>query len=226
MICKITSIILNPEERQEHVKELLKIDGLNNIAERADACYCSLPLTGVPENQRETIAREHEVIKQAIKEAGIDIWDPKEAAGNPWTGITHRPEEIYDGDTVQVVTPRFFEFTNVAPSTGGGIEQHKAIAYNKIAVVITKAGTYTSRMSTGARRIVLLEYQDIEKQKDDIRNVFRALRVFNPGIGICNIHGNTLLGFKDEEEPVCLKGIIEAKFPHLTYNFEKYIVKN
>lgn len=222
MACQIKEITLNPELRERHIAHLLKIEGLEEIKEDINACYCAVPLTVVNEKERETITKEHDIIKQCIQSAGIKIFDPKDALGNPWSGIKHRPEEIYDVDTIEVVTPRFFEFTNVAASTGAGIEQQKAIMYNKIAVIIVKSGVFTSRMSTGARRTILIEYKNIDESREDIKSVFQTLKQFNPGAGICSIHGNTLLGFRNSEV-VCLKGLIKEQFPQLTYNFDKYI---
>jgi len=223
MQCKITKVILDPKQRKGHIKNLLRIDGLKNIKENPNGCYCALPLTGIPENQREKIEKKHEIIKQCIKDAGLQIFDPKDAPGNPWHGLRDiRPEQLYDTDIIQLVTPRFFEFTNVAATTGGGIELQKAITYNNITVVVVKKGVFTSRMSTGARRIILIEYNDLEKEREDIKNVFLRLKQYEPCIGECSVHGNTLLGFKDDKV-VCLKGLIEEKFPGLVYDFDIYL---
>jgi len=222
MKCKIEEILLNPEQRKKHIENLLALDGIGHIEEIRDGIYCAVPLTGAPIELRKFIEGEHEKIKTCIRKAGLKIYDPKDSGMNPWVGIKERPQVVYDADTNQVVTPRFFEFTNIFPTTGGGIEQQKAITFVKIPVVIVKDGTYTSRMSTGARRIILLEYKDAEQQQEEITEVFFTLRNYEIGIGTCSVHGNTLIGFSGKET-VCLPGLIEEKFPTLKYNFDKYI---
>lgn len=223
MKCEIKEVLLNPEQRERHIESLLRLDGLGSIKEVRDGIYCAVPLTGAPVDMRNFIHEEHEKIKECIKNAGLKIYDPKDAPQNPWIKITDKPQMVYDTDTLQVVTPRFFEFTNVFPTTGGGIEEQKAINYVKIPVVVVKNGTYTSRMSTGARRIILLEYDNAKKQQKEITDVFLTLRKYEPGIGICSFHGNTLLGFSKSGETFCLPGLVEDLFPQLTYNFDKYV---
>lgn len=222
MECTIESVLLNPEQRSEHIKRLLELDGLVISEEMVDGIYTALPLTGATDEMKIFIEKEHEKIKECINDSGLRIYDPKDAADNPWRSLKSEPTYVYDVDTIQVVTPRFFEFTNVFPSTGAGVEEQKAITYIKIPVVITKSGIRTSRMSTGARRIILIEYEDAVAQRNEIASVFKTLRAYEPGIGNCSIHGNTLLGFAGNDEPICLPGLIGDKFPSLVYNFEKY----
>jgi hypothetical protein len=225
MACKIEKVLLNPEERLKHVMQLLMLDGLGDITENKNGIYCAIPLTGAPPEKRGFIEQEHDKIKACIRKAGLEIYDPKDLGTNPWIKLKGRPQEVYDLDTLQVVTPKFFEFTNVYPSTGAGIEEQKAISYGKIAVIVTKAGIYTSRMATGARRTILIEYDDAEVQQEEITGVFKTLKEYNSGMGTCSMHGNTLLGFSGSEKPVCLQGLIANKFPSLVYNFDKYVTK-
>jgi hypothetical protein len=225
MECRIEKVLLSPDERSAYISNLLRLDGLGAIEEKRDAVYCAIPLTGASKDERTFIGEEHDKIKRCIMKADLSIYDPKETGTNPWLRIAGRPQEVYDLDTIQVVTPKFFEFTNVYPSTGAGIEQQKAITYLKIPVIVTKAGVYTSRMSTGARRTILIEYSDAEAQQDEIAGVFKRLRRYEPGIGMCTVHGNTLLGYSDSQAPVCLSGLMEEQFPGLVYNFDKYVTK-
>ena len=220
MSCEIVEVILNPDQRKKHTEHLFRLDGLKDVVEKPDACYCALPLSDVPVGTRDDLIKTDNIIRKAIEDAGLDVWDPIEGA-NPWYTLEHDPQEVYDMDSKNVMCSRFFCFINIGPATGAGIEQQKAIMLNKISVIITKAGIYTTRMSTGARRCIILEYNDLEKQKGQITEVFRLLTQYEPGIGTCSIHGNALLGFSDSSV-VCLKGLIEEKFPELQYNFDQY----
>jgi hypothetical protein len=223
MPCEVSKILLNPEQRQNHIKGVLELDGLSHIEENPKACYCAVPLTGVPESERLVISHDHDIIKESIVKAGISIYDPKDSKMNPWVGIHDKPEKVYTSDTIQVATPRFFEFTNIGASTGAGIEQEKARRYIRIPVILTKKGRYVSRMSTGMSEIILLEYDDIDKQANLITKVFKELLKFEPGVGICKKHGNVLIGFNNKGGIVCLKGLIESSFPELKYNFAQYV---
>lgn len=225
MACEIKEILLDSAGRGEHVSRLLKLDGIGDVREDKGSIYCAVPLTGAKESEKAMIGSEHDKIKACVKAAGLKIFDPKDSPYNPWGVLTGKPVEVYDIDTLQVVTPRFFEFTNVFPSTGAGIEVQKALTYGKIPVIVNKSGIYTSRMANGARRAIVIEYEDAERQKDEIAGVFKILLGYEPGIGICSRHGNTLLGFKHAEAPVCLPGLIESSFPNLVYDFDKYLAK-
>ncbi|MEM7825606.1 MAG: hypothetical protein QW412_01965 [Candidatus Aenigmatarchaeota archaeon] len=225
MKCEVEKVLLHPEDRLEYTERLLELDGLGMIEENKNGIYCAVPLTGAPPEKRKFIEEEHEKIKHCINKAGLEIYDPKDAGMNPWLKIEDYPQKVYDADTFQLVKSRFFEFTNIYPSTGAGIEQQKAIMYVKIPVIVTKSGIFTSRMSTGARRIILIEYNDAQSQKDDITSLFKTLREFEPGVGMCRVHGNTLIGYSESEKPVCLPGLIQELFPVLVYDFNKYIRK-
>jgi len=225
MECRVTKVLLSSKQRAEYLRRLLRLDGLDVIKEIGDAAYAAVPLTGVPKKERSFIIREHEKIKICMSDAGIRIYDPKDAGMNPWSKIEDSPSDVYDLDSKRVLIARIFELTNLWPSTGGGIELHKAVSYLKMAVNVNKAGVYTSRMSTGARRIILMEYDDARKQRDEISGLFRTLKEYEVGVGICSAHGNTLLGYSDSQAPLCLPGLIAEQFPGLVYNFDKYITK-
>lgn len=193
------------------------------FVESADCCYSGLALTKVEDpRQKEILFSEHQVLKEAIRDAGLMNYDPCEAPFNPHSKVADAPQVVYDIDNLMVAAAQFFTFTNLDASTGGGMEIRTATMYNKMPVVVCKKGNYVSRMSTGARRIVLLEYDDIKAQKGLITDVFGTLREFHPGIGECSKHGNTLLGYASNGQTVCLPGLIEKKFPMLKYDFDAY----
>lgn len=205
----------------EHIRQNMRVTG---FIESPDCCYSGLALTKVEDpRQQEILFGEHEVLKQAIKGAGLKNYDPCEAPFNPQSQVTDTPQDVYDVDNLMVAAAQFFTFTNLDASTGGGMEIRTAMTYNKMPLVVCKKGNYISRMSTGARRVILLEYDDIRAQQGLITDVIGTLREYEPGIGECSKHGNTLLGYdKKTGTPVCLPGLIERKFPTLQYDFEAY----
>lgn len=111
--CKIEEVLLNSAQRKKRVEELLKLDGLKYIKENSKGIYCAVPLTGVPPQMRHFISKEHEKIKAAIAEAGLEIYDPKYSEFNPWEKLIGTPLDIYDQDTLQVVSSRFLGLTNL-----------------------------------------------------------------------------------------------------------------
>lgn len=274
MKCNITEIMLDPRERNEHIKRNLYVDGFNTqsirgylgayesqlnkrmsevssgegsektekilrfisgMRQRVDegkpvedesSCYCGLPLTKVPKENRERLIRDHLKIKGYIEKAGILTYDPAEAPFNPQQGLVDDPRSIFDIDNLMVISSRLFEFTNIDASTGAGIEEKTAITYNKMPLVLVKKGIFSSRMSTGARRIILLEYDDIDSVGYEFTNFVETLKTFNPGVGTCRTHGNTLIGFEDgTKSPVCLEGLAEEILPGMKYDFDAYLKK-
>jgi hypothetical protein len=231
-----------PQTRQ--VLGLLeRIENLDSLMclEARDCCYAGLPLT--PNDNKRFIETEfeaaykrmvdrrtkelreiHEGVKACIFSAGLTIYDPAEAPFNPNKGLVGTPQDIYDVDQLMVMSAKFFSMTNVMGSTGAGIEEKTAIEMNKFPVILTKKGVYVSRMSTGARKIILLEFSDISKDSADITAVFKELQKYEPGIGVCSKHGVDLLGFKGDN-PVCLRGEIAYAFPNLVYDFSQFTKK-
>ena len=200
---------------------LTHIDRTGSV-EANDCCYSGLALTGVKDpEERKKLQDDHYLIKEAVRLAGLKNYDPAEAPFNPQNALIGQPQEVSDVDILMVLASRFFTFTNLAPSSGGGMEERTANMYTKMPLVFVKKGKYTSRMTTGARRIILLEYSDLTIQKEQVVDVLCELRKYEPGVGTCSVHGNTLLGFEGEKT-FCLPGLIQQKFPILRYDFSQY----
>jgi hypothetical protein len=197
--------------------------GEGSFIEDKDSCYCGLPLSKVPEEDRNTVIAEHLTIKRYIEQAGLRTYDPAEAPFNPQGELVGVPQEIFDVDNLMVLASKFFEFTNIEASTGAGIEQRTAMLHGKMPIVMAKKGVYVTRMSTGARRILLLEYDDVEAAGERLTGFIGELKRFTPGIGTCRVHGNALIGFENgAKSPVCLHGLSEELLPDMQYDFEAY----
>jgi hypothetical protein len=217
-------------QEKENLEKILGF--LSKIRGRVDSgkfiedclsCYCGLPLSKVPEEKRAQLISDHLKIKSYIEAAGLTTYDPAEAPFNPQGELIGQPQEIFDVDNLMVLVSKFFEFTNLEASTGAGIEQRTAMTYNKVPLIITKRGEYVTRMSTGARRIILLEYDNIDSIAEEFTDFIRILKEFSPGTGICKSHGESLIGFENgSKSPVCLHGLAEYHLPHMKYNFDNY----
>ena len=225
MHCSVREVLLDVEGRQRHFAEKLRIEGLSQ-EENPLGCYSAIPLSDVPPAIRRMLLYDHSVLKEAISHAGITVYDPGDAPFNPQLGINDDPDKVYALDTLKVAGARFFTFTNYAGSTGAGIEQEKAHDLVKPSVTFVRGdgntGIYVSRMSTGMDRSLVVEFGDPHKVARRITELFQALREFEPGVGTCEHHGNVLLGFQGDRDPVCMKGFFEEEFPDLQYNFEKF----
>ncbi len=219
------------------VKELDEIESNEN-------CYSALPLTPndnrrfleqedqtfreaysrLTERRKQELLEEHRAVKDCIRNAGLKTYDPAEAPFNPNMGLIGGPTDIYDVDQLMVAASRFFSMTNLLASSGAGMEEKTAIDLAKFPVILTKKGVYVSRMSTGPGKIILLEFGDIKTDAPEITSVFRELKNYEPGAGICERHRNTLLGFRNRStEPICLKGLIEDQMaPNLRYDFDQF----
>ncbi|MBW2963579.1 hypothetical protein KY306_02285 [Candidatus Woesearchaeota archaeon] len=190
--------------------------------ESPDSCYSGLALTGVKGAEKDALLEDHFLIKEAIQEGGVQKnYDPAEAPFNPQEQLVGEPQEVSDIDTLMVISSMFFTGTNLAASTGLGTEIRTANIYNKFPIEFVKKGIYVSRMGTGARRVIVLEYQDLKKQKPQVVDVIGRLREFSPGVGTCPVHGNTLVGFRDGQT-TCLPGLIQKEFPQFNYDFSHY----
>ena len=57
-----------------------------------------------------------------------------------------------------------------------------------------------------------------------LTDLIEELKEYEPGTGICKEHGHGVLAFNNKDEPICLKGFVEDRYPHLEYIHET--VKN
>ena len=202
--------------------------------ESPNKCYSGLALTNVPDHLVDTVQMDHQMIKQAIAAAGLQIYDPAEAPFNPQKKLVGDDTEVYDIDTIMLLASRFFTFTDFCASTGGGMELAKANTYAKLALNFMRADRSVSRMASGARRVIHVQYEDLGtpdhpgEQYSMIQAMIARLRPYSVqngyskgiGVGTCDVHGNTLLGFENNE-PRCLQGLVQDEFPKIAYRERK-----
>lgn len=214
------------EEVLDYVKKTGKI-------ERDDFCYGSRPLTGLTAEQQTIISEDHPVIIDAIRKAGKNVYNSQESVFNPKSGLVGEPDLVSAVNTILEISGTFVELTCLTRAGGIGFEERTAIDYLKLPLFFVKktgipngrGRELPSRQLTGAQRIIVLEYADVNAQKGQITDVVKMLSGYKElGVGECNVHGNVMIGYEDGRK-VCLKGLVESAFPHFRYDFSKYSMK-
>ncbi|MFT4303995.1 MAG: hypothetical protein ACMXYG_05485 [Candidatus Woesearchaeota archaeon] len=214
-----------PTKDKSETKKTLEFLGLiarnfieTGNLESKDSCYCGLALTAVPKDERAKLYDEHNLLKGAISQAGLRIYDPYEAPFNPQDELIGTDNDIYDIDSIMVFASQYFTFTHLSASTGGGIEQATARDTSKMNLVFVKKGMdpKPSRMSTGMRRAITVQYTDAKEQQSEISDMIGMIQEYELGIGFCEGYGSTLIGFKGNNT-VCLPHLVKTKFPQFTY---------
>ena len=209
-------IYKSPLSRPGYLKELLKREGLGGTIENIHAAYCALPLTQAPEELKPEIRKRQKILAGILSEAGINSYDPGSAPYSPDLGLTIKPDEIYRVDTGKLLGARFFTFLDFLPTTGGGMEEKTSLDCNRIAVVLHDKNILTSRMQPN--RTIHLQYDNLEKQREDFIEVFKFLQYFKPGMGFDNGEP-ALLGFLGNKV-YNLEKLIYQIFPDLKYEYD------
>jgi hypothetical protein len=199
--------------------------GRTGHIEARDCFYSGLALTHVPEHLKPLFKSEHYLIKDAIVAAGKMNYDPMESPFNPEEALADNSEEVCDIDTLMIIASRGFSFTDLAASTGGGMEIRTANIYGKIPLNFMKMqeGFRMSRMVCGARRVIHVGYKDMAKQKDMVGDLIARITEFDQGIGYCAEHENTLVGLDQNGRHTCLIGWMQEQFPELKFDFSQYL---
>jgi hypothetical protein len=246
--CVISQVLVRPVDRPLYVKDLMRYNGIGDIKEDPNACYCAQPLTDLNilmkqfsvynfigakaamEVDLQMIKSWHDSVKDCLHKASIATYDPGEVTNpkdlilNPQITPAQGPREVSDIDIGKVIECKLFEYTNLWGSTGSGIEEDTAVIYNKISYIITKKDRYSSRMGTGRRRTLVLAIDEMSKRQEQLVNFFRKTSVLEPGIGTCERHGNVLLLFEGDK-PLCSDSYVQGRFPDLAFNFSDTLPK-
>ncbi|MFB6181056.1 MAG: hypothetical protein ABEJ93_04205 [Candidatus Nanohalobium sp.] len=213
-------VVLDPEARNEHLEELLAMQGIDpgEVEEGEDQAYCPISLTNTPEELKDEVAERQEILKDVLAEAGIDSYDPRTAPYSPDKDLSKHPEEVHRVDNKQIVGARYFTGHNILPSTGFGVELEKAHQYNRIPVILLDEDVRVTRMRPPT--VIHLEYSDFEDESHRFVDVFQYLNSYEPGLGL-DEGDPVLLGFQDEEaDPVNLEQEIYEEFPELRHEYD------
>lgn len=205
-----------PHSRTVYLKDKLRSDGLAGIKENKYAVYCAVPLTSAPEELKPSIKKRQTTLLDILNEAALTTYDPSSAPYSPDLSLEIKPQEIYRVDKGKVVEARFFTLLDLLPSTGVGVEEETARDYNRIAVVLHDKAIRNSRMQPN--RMIHLQYDNLEAQKEQLIEVFQFLQNFEPGMGFDN-GVPVLLGFRGNKV-VNLEKETYRIFPDLEYMYD------
>lgn len=212
------TVLLNPKQRQQHIRKLLELDGFPEIEEDPVGVFCGMSLTSAPIALKDVLDKRQRQLISVLEQAGLTTYSPDRAPYTPDLNLVSQPQEIYRVDSQGIIARRFFVGHHLTPSTGFGVELEKAKFYNRIAVVLMQKNIRVSRMQP--HRVIYLVYENFEKQKVDFVEVFKFLQQFDPGVGL-NGEVPVLLGFRKEGmEIVDLEEAIYEKFPQLKYHYD------
>lgn len=188
--------------------------------EALNCCYSGLALTNVTKDEMGPLMNEHQLIRKAVAATGMMNYDPAEAPFNPQQFAIGNPKDIYKLDTLMVLASKVFTFSSLSASSGGGIEVRTAITYNKMPFVFCNNSIKVSRMLTGIDRALIIGYDNMQEQHNQVIDMIGEFKDFDLGVGHCEDHGNSLIGFKDNKT-YCLHGHLEKVFPQLVYQYKK-----
>ena len=213
------TVVMDYNQRGNHIARLLELDGLSHINEDKKAAYCPISLTLTPEILKPYIQERQRILMEGVlKPAGITAYDPGSAPFSPDKDLISDPDKIYAEDSAKIVGARFFVGHNILSSTGQGNEMEKAEKYNRIAVILMDKNIRISRMQS--HRAIYLQYNNFEKEYKKFIPVFKMLQQFNSGMGFVN-GKPVLIGFdKFDKTVVNLEQEIYDSFPDLKYKYD------
>ncbi len=211
-------VLMDPVQREAHLKQLLKLDGLDNVEEDPFMAYCHISLTSTPQELKKHVkARQETLINKVLVPSGLKAYDPATAPYSPDVGATNEPTIVYKVDASKIAGARFFTGHNILPSTGQGVEAEMAKNYNRIAVVLIDKNIGVSSMQPP--RMIYVEYENFEEQAKGFVPLFEMLQEFEPGMGLNNGFP-VLLGFeKRGGKIVDLEELAYREFPELQYHY-------
>ncbi len=207
-----------PYTRDEYVERILTLENLGHVVENPDAAYCAIPLTNTPQELKSNLKRRQELIKEALRRAGITGYDPEDAPLSPDRDLSAAPDRVYREDTAKIAGAKFFTALKGIPSEGVGVEMQRATQLNKIALAFHDVGIRTSRMMPS--RMINLGYRDLEGQLDQVTAIFKMVSCYAPGMGF---DGDVpvLLGFGARGGVVNLEKLVYRNFPELAFQFDR-----
>jgi hypothetical protein len=212
---------IGPHNRDQYLKNLMELEGLEGTHEDPKAAFCAIFLTSTPTELKGQISYEQQIIMDILGSAGITPYAPSTAPYSPDLGTTVYPNIVYRANLNKVASTRFFVANNVLPSTGLGVEWQTAKTFNRIPIILMNKNIRTSRMQPN--RTICLEYKKLKSQAHNIANVFRLLQQYEPGMGfVRDEQGNkipTLLGFDSMGKAVNLEQLVYEQFPQLQYKY-------
>lgn len=211
-------LVMPLAELSTHIDRLKYRDGLEIVQEDPRGAYCALSLTGTPALIREPVVeKRQELLKGALRSAGIDTYDPKDAPYSPFAGLAFDHKKIFGEDSTRVVAARFLTGLPILPSTGFGEEIEMARNYNKFIVLFMDKNIRISRMLPPQG--LYFQYDKLENRLDEITEIFHYLQRFTPVFARKN--GVAIPAGMDEIGRIHDLGeLLYSTFPHMEWKYD------
>lgn len=210
-------VVMDPKQRKEYLRYLLKLDGLTHIIEDPNGAYTFISLTNTPNELKSILKGRQKQLKGVLRRAKINIYNPGDSSKyNPDFNLDVDMAEVYLADTIEVLSNRFFTGHVIVPSLGQGNEAEKARNFNRISVMFIDKNIRVSRMQPF--RSIYIGYDNFKDQTNEFVQVFEMLKEYEPGMGF---HNNipVLLGFK-KNKPIDLEEAVYNEFPNLKFHYD------
>ncbi len=231
----ITEVIGNNAETRDFVEKQLQLRGKGDALNTIETLGPKIDIEMLEAMGMDRIRADHDLIIQAITEAGISIYDPVEAPFNPKNKIVRPPRHVWMANLIGALSSKYFSFTNIGPTSGGGQENDLInIGVGKPNAILVPREVYVSRMTTGIVRGIVLQYHDLKVQKAKLVEYWKMLKHYGDfGVGICAVEGvgadnkgheSTLVvydkSFKGTQpKPECLTCVVEQNFPDFKFDY-------
>lgn len=222
--------MLASDKRMKHIlreeRYAAKLDKLQGLRAQID-------FRNLDPNCLETMIHSNEIIKFAMKSKGIEAYDPAEAPMNPMFDIRIPDHDVFLADFLSITSARYVTLPVLTRSSGVGVESAvSALLTGKITTIFVKEGVNASRMIRGIPRAIVLQYRDLEKQKNELADYFGFLQNIDEfGLGICQLHkhkatpvyhpdGDAIIKGRHVELS-CLKCGVQSQFKDLFFDYTK-----
>ncbi|MBT5397383.1 hypothetical protein HOL21_04175 [Candidatus Woesearchaeota archaeon] len=213
------TVLLDPEQRIEHMTRVLALDCLSHVREEVGTAYCPISLTSVPQDQKPWLKERQQILMKMLGSVGIAAYDPGSSKDySPDLDLSSPPPEVYSFDAARVIAGEYFTGHRLLPSDGIGVESQIASRFGKKSVIIFDRNIRVTRMLPF--RAIYLSCDNFADQADEFKPVFEMLEEFDVGMGLVGILP-TLVGFpRDGGALVDLENAVYTEFPHLQFKYD------
>ena len=212
-------IVMDVQQKEEHVRRLLMLDGLTHVTEERDSAYCPISLTSVPPELKPAIASRQKWLMDLLKGMGIRAYDPLSSTKySPDLNLNATHRDVYFFDAARVAAGEYFTGHKILPSDGQGVESEIAKSLGKKSVILLDREIRVSRMMPS--RTIYLSYDKCENHSDEVRALFQMLQEYDTGFGLKD-NLPVLVGFpRNGGSPVDLEEAVYHNFPGLQFHYD------
>ncbi len=219
-------IALDPEARRKFNAQLLALDGFDGIEEDFTIGYGAIALTGLgekisPENElvKSVLASRQGILRKAMAEIGITLYDPQQAPFSPDKDLTVPPDQVFKFDSARIALAGHVTFVDIIPSTGCGTELEKARRFGKLTYSFHDPRIRTSRMQPD--RTFHLSIDNFDERQPELTEIFRFTNQYHPCLGFSGTTPVMLGVHREKGKLVDLEKEVQERWPHLVYRYIK-----